>query len=559
MADLVVRTDLTRQALPAPTGTRLLTFAQLSDIHLIDEGSPLRTEFLDPWMGTAYRPQEALTPHVLARMTAAIRDARSPITGSGPDLVITTGDNTDTGQANEVRWLIDLLDGGLIDPGSGIPGTCGTDPDGPRSVGWPGEGRGYDPEGATPLASRDAVGGVGRADGPGYAPDAATNAATIGRATVLEDHPGLTAAQDRPFLAGGVGLPWYASFGNHDALVQGNAPLDPRLATLAAGCAKLLALPDALAAGVGEVARTQGRDGLIAMAFSALEGAMAPDPTASWVRRIPGDAGRVPLTKREFIAEHFRTSGSPVGHGFDAGNLAAGEGYYAFDAAPGIRLLALDTVNEAGGHQGNLDTVQAEWLHRELLAADRTGTLVIAFGHHSLQSMTQPAADAHLGGITDATPTAPCAATSPEDPVAAGETVRCLLLRHPSLVALIDGHEHRNRITPHRGAVPGTGFWEITTASHIEWPQEARLIELLATPGGLAIVTRMIQHDAPTAVAPDAPLDDPATLAAIARELSHADPQARNGLDGTQDPAGTPVDRDTLLLLDRAAALVSSR
>jgi hypothetical protein len=61
------------------------------------------------------------------------------------------------------------------------------------------------------------------------------------------------------------------------------------------------------------------------------------------------------------------------------------------------------------------------------------------------------------------------------------------------------------------------------------------------------------------AIAPDAPLDDPAVLAGIARELSHADPQARNGLDGTEDPAGRPEDRDTLLVLGRPFPFATER
>jgi hypothetical protein len=55
------------------------------------------------------------------------------------------------------------------------------------------------------------------------------------------------------------------------------------------------------------------------------------------------------------------------------------------------------------------------------------------------------------------------------------EPVACLFLRHPSLVAYVAGHEHRNRIEPHE-RIPGRpdagGFWEIVTASHIQWPQQ---------------------------------------------------------------------------------------
>ena len=111
---------------PAPAAqTRLLTFAHLSDMHVVDEESPLRMELVDFVLGRSYRPQDGLTPHVLERMVVAVREAVSPVSGRGAEVAVTTGDNTDTGQRNEIRWFIDLLDGGTLDPDSGVPGSCG--------------------------------------------------------------------------------------------------------------------------------------------------------------------------------------------------------------------------------------------------------------------------------------------------------------------------------------------------------------------------------------------------------------------------------------------------
>ena len=45
------------------------------------------------------------------------------------------------------------------------------------------------------------------------------------------------------------------------------------------------------------------------------------------------------------------------------------------------------------------------------------------------------------------------------------------------VLAYVAGHEHRNRIEAH-GLTGGGGFWEIVTASHLDWPQQARVIEL---------------------------------------------------------------------------------
>ncbi len=552
----VERRDLVAPGTTLGSALPLLTFGQLSDMHVVDEESPIRTEFLDPWMGTAYRPQDGLTPQVLERMTAAVRTTRSPETGASAQLVITTGDNTDTGQRNELRWFIDLLDGGSINPDSGVRGTCGTAPDGPLYAGPIGAGTTWDPDAS----------GSSFDDGPGYAANAADNLAAIGRPSALADYPGIFEAMNQPFLADGLGVPWYAAFGNHDVLVQGNTVVDPRIEALATGCTKVMSLPQATLARAGDAGRTGGRDGMLAVAFDAMTalaagtsgaagqsndgrvaGAGALADSAPFVSIVPSDPDRVIVNKSSFIAEHFDTTGTPVGHGFTAWDLANGEGYYTFLARPGLRFVALDTVNEAGGHQGNIDDEQFRWLDGVLRDAEAHRELVVVFGHHPLASMVQPAPGAHFGLGPDGQ-VAPCSSLDPLAAPTADETVRCLLLRHRSVIAYICGHEHQNRIEPHPrpGGVPG-GFWEIVTASEIEWPQQSRLIDIIDGGSTLLIATTTLDHDSPAM--PDGDLSSISTLASIARELSFDDPQAHNGLDGTPDSRGTPADRDANLYL----------
>src|SRR4051812_45286736 len=130
----VVRQDLVTAGSTRSTQRRSLAyFGQLSDFQLADEESPARVEFLDPPNGTqlpfnaAWRPWEALEPQI---DDAAIRQldtfaAASPIAqGNGArrkmDLALDTGDSADSQQLNETEWVRTLLEGGTLNPNSGI-------------------------------------------------------------------------------------------------------------------------------------------------------------------------------------------------------------------------------------------------------------------------------------------------------------------------------------------------------------------------------------------------------------------------------------------------------
>src|SRR5207342_3908281 len=102
--------------------------------------------------------------------------------------------------------------------------------------------------------------------------------------------------------------------------------------------------------------------------------------------------------------------------------------------------------------------------------AEAARELVVVFAHHSVSSMHQAERDTHYGL------TGSCASTDPATPPAADETVLCLLSRHPSVIAFVVGHSHRNRITPYPRT--GGGFWEIVTSSHTDWPEQSRIIDL---------------------------------------------------------------------------------
>ena len=107
-----------------------------------------------------------------------------------------------------------------------------------------------------------------------------------------------------------------------------------------------------------------------------------------------------------------------------------------------------------------------------------------------------------------------------------GDEVVAELLAHPNVIAWVNGHTHSNNVWAHQRD-GGGGFWEINTASHIDWPQQARLIEVTDNRDGtLSIFATMVDHGAPLAYG--GRLDGPMPLAALARELAANDWQERD-------------------------------
>jgi hypothetical protein len=127
---------------------------------------------------------------------------------------------------------------------------------------------------------------------------------------------------------------------------------------------------------------------------------------------------------------------------------------------------------------------------------------------------------------------------------AAPETVECLFQRHKSVIAFVNGHEHNNRIEAHET------FWEINTASHIDWPQQSRVLDLFDNEDGTwSIVSTILDHAAPANPGSQQATGAVKRLASMSRELSYNDPDAMNGEDGHGDARGGPEDRNVELLV----------
>ncbi|HYF71643.1 MAG TPA: TIGR03767 family metallophosphoesterase, partial [Nocardioides sp.] len=228
-------------------------------------------------------------------------------------------------------------------------------------------------------------------------------------------------------------------------------------------------------------------------------------------RTVTADPNRRELTTPEIVAEHFVTTGLPVGHGFTEQNLADGTAYYTFDRGI-VRFVVMDTVNANGGDDGSLSPTQFAWI-KEVLATSKRKLLVFS-SHHPSWTMVNDVTGTYEPGRR-----------------ILGKAVVRELLEHDNVIAWVNGHTHTNNIKPHVRKKDGkvvNGFWEINTASHIDWPQQGRIVEIANNKDGtLSIFTTMLDHAAPTTWEEDQ-LDDPLQLAALSRELAANDWQERD-------------------------------
>jgi metallophosphoesterase (TIGR03767 family) len=486
-----VRTDLAEPQSGREDRRRpLAAVVHLTDIHLIDAQSTGRVEFLDPYgepFTAAYRAHETLTLHVANSMVTRVNALPGgPITGRPFDCAVSTGDNIDNYQTNEASWFFGVMDGGRQQANSGAPDRY---------------------EGV-----QERGGAAAAIDSTYWHPDEGID--DEWKARGFPTVPGLLDAAIAPFDGPGLSIPWYSTYGNHDGLVQGNVPVTPALEEVLGARWKLVELP----AGAGPVAFI----GTVALAEpGSIEAKFESGEYPA--REVTPDAGRGTISPRDWVQLHLDSPDTPgpAGHGYTEDHLELPALFYEFEVAPGVVGLSLDT---GGYYSGSLGEDQVAWLKERLAAHssrhfDEAGTevttgnddrLMIAFSHFNPRSM-------------DSAITNP---DRPDEKRIFGDEVVALFHRYPNFVAWINGHHHVNQIEPMTDpSGRGGGFWDINTASHVDYPQHARLIEVVDNDDGtLSIFSTMIEHAAPAAT--DYGDTSMLGLAAISRELSANDPQS---------------------------------
>ena len=292
------------------------------------------------------------------------------------------------------------------------------------------------------------------------------------------DVPGMLDEAVREFESDGLRIPWLRCWGNHEQVCQGVGVVTPALAKAMVGSRKPVEMPP-------------GIDPDTAVETFAV----APERYMTGAyREVAPDRDRGPIERGDLFEESH--------HVHDDGM---------------VRYITLDTVCDGGGADGTIDPAQLHWLERRLEEVHssfrtRDGSnvptrnpdrYVVILSHHGYDTLSNPHCKRRADDLLE------------------------LLLRFDNVILWLNGHTHANRITPRRK------FWEVTTASIIDWPSQARLVEVYRTLSGvLAIGCTMLDHDGEG-------------LQALHRELAANVPW--NGLDSIR--AGTPADRNTVLLL----------
>ena len=293
------------------------------------------------------------------------------------------------------------------------------------------------------------------------------------------------------FQSRGVAAPVYPVLGDHDALVAGTLLPTALTHALAIGDRALWDLPHGLRIPAElRSAPTLAPDG-------------PPDPGAvdellaqalrGPIVRVPPDPARRELAFAEVVSR-LRAAGGP------ATGLRAGPRLdYVVDVGAHVRLVVLDIVRRDGGSGGAVDPSQPAWLEHRLAGAGDRWVIVITH-----QPIASSAGGAGLLSVMD---------------------------RAPRVIAALNGHIHRNEIRPRLTAAGG--YWLITTASLIDYPQQARALTVEATvDGGVAIRTWMLDH-----------VDEPLGLGRISRQLAYLDAQGGR----PQSFAGSRDDRNVIL------------
>lgn len=393
----------------------LLRFFGMTDIHITDKESPAQA-ILFGYIGrtiSGYSPAMLYNTQVL---DAAVQTVNALNRAKKFDFGISLGDAVNNAQYNETRWYLDVLDGKVINPDSGIK------------------------------------------DDP-----------VAGPANDYQDE----------FKAVGLDrtIPWYQALGNHDHFWMGSFPVDDKVRQAATGSVLLNISSNIFTTTIGTggsgyyVGAINGSTVYGSVTGAGAVTSFATPPT------VPADASRRILSRPEWMAEFLDTTSLPAGHGFTAANAAAGFGCYSFRPRADIPLKVIvldDTQADTDGTDGSngpdfghgsLDAARYNWLVGELDAGQAAQELMVIAMHIPI-GVEAPGSLLGWSSLAYVTET---------DLITKLHSYPNLLMliaghRHLNTITAF--------VSPDP-ARPELGFWEVETKSLREFPQQFRTFDIV--------------------------------------------------------------------------------
>jgi metallophosphoesterase (TIGR03768 family) len=424
---------------------KLLRFFAMTDIHTIDKESPSQLIYIQQAKnpdGTAVNPKAARNTSIYSPtmlysthvLDAAIQTVNALHKQIPLDFGISLGDTCNSGQYNELRWHIDVIDGKVITPSSG---------------------------------------------------------AHVGADSIDYQKPYKAAGLE-------PSIPWYQTIGNHDHFWLGSLPFDAGNMRKACISDEVLAMGDAIerAANLYNDAPPLYYMGVIDGSTpngKVIKGGKVGDPGFTTPPRVVADKNRRAVTKPQWIQEFFNTATSPVGHGFHLVPSGQEDGFACYSFVPKsdipIKVIVLDdTQRDDDGAtsihgRGFLDKARWAWLKAELAAGDAAGQLMIIAAHIPI-GVSPHAKDLVVQGTpTDTYMDWYDTSANPSTMQNAVDLPGLLaeLHSHPNLLMWIAGHRHVNIVkafVSDDAARPERGFWQVETSSLHDFPQQFRTFEI---------------------------------------------------------------------------------
>ncbi|MDA3876090.1 MAG: TIGR03768 family metallophosphoesterase [Halothiobacillus sp.] len=444
------RHDLMPEGYPSVTNAaQLLSFFAFADVHMTDEESPAQVPFMGwtaPYRdsGQANLNPSAYSAVVLAttqRLNATVKTVNKTHQLTPFDFGIVLGDVCNSGQYNELRWFIDVMDGQWIDPDSGAP----------------------------------------------------------------ETEPKMDYQQAFQAEGLNSSIPWYQVPGNHDLMWMGiGYPSEKTVIALTNNVVmERSSIYNPLVCGAEGSGQYVGViDGSTEFGDVVKYGPTnefdTPPPVAADPNRHMMDTD---LTwSKNYITEFTHSVSQPFGHGFDLAQSNSLAGCYSYKPASDIpiKVVVLDNtckLAEQGKFAsfygaGWVDAPRFTWLTNELAQAQTDNELVILACHIPIKpykSLTN-AVPQNTFYIVDGpqeltngwktiyqTPSEYPGCKTDDEMIA-------MLHTYPNVMMVTAGHRHMNVITPFpatEGQPVENGFWEVECPSLRDFPQQFRTYEIL--------------------------------------------------------------------------------